>query len=183
MQTWERRILGALALGGGFLGVTIAFALLLSPGLVILARALVLSFMALYCWGAWCGLRMLEGDETSLKANRLFWALQIPYVMSPIGGYFFASGFLLYVTFRPSDMNIGAMFRLGSQFEYSILQADKPLIFGLNLFAIAIVGLLSRRIRSTPSNSSFKPNPPRYAIAPDGSALISASDTTPGGSA
>jgi hypothetical protein len=32
-------------------------------------------------------------------------------------------------------------------------------------------------------NSSFKPNPPRHAIAPDKSALISASDTTPGGSA
>src|SRR5690348_2759377 len=34
-----------------------------------------------------------------------------------------------------------------------------------------------------PPNKSFKPNPPRYAIAPDGSALISASDRTHGGSA
>lgn len=35
----------------------------------------------------------------------------------------------------------------------------------------------------TPPNSSFKPNPPRYSIDPDGSALSSTSDTTRGGSA
>jgi hypothetical protein len=40
-----------------------------------------------------------------------------------------------------------------------------------------------RSLAGAPPNRSFKPNPPRNAIAPDGSALISASDTTRGGSA
>ena len=161
MQQWQRRLFGVLALGGGFLGITIAISLLISPGMAFLARVLVLPFIAVYCWGAWCGLRLIEGDESSLRANRLFWALQIPYFMSPIAGYFLASGFLVYVTFRPSDINVGAFFRLGSQFEYSLLQADKPLTFGLNLFAIAAVVVLTLQIRRAPSNNSFKPNPLR----------------------
>ena len=161
MQKWQRRLLGALALGGGFLGVTIAFSLLISPGLVVLGRLLVLPFIALYCWGSWCGLRLLEGDESSLKANRLFWMLQIPHLMSPIAGYLFASGALFYVTFRPTDLNVGAIVRLGSQFEYSILQADKPLTFGVNLLAVGVVLFLTRQVRREPSNNSFKPNPLR----------------------
>jgi hypothetical protein len=161
MQHWQRRLLGTLALGGGFLGVTIAFSLLIAPGQVVLARLLVLPFIVMYCWGAWCGLRLLEGDESSLKANRLFWLLQIPYFMSPIAGYFFASGALLYVTFRPTDLNVGAMLRLGSQFEYSLFQADKPLALGVNLFAVGVVLFLTRLVRRAPSNNSFKPNPLR----------------------
>jgi hypothetical protein len=160
MQQWQRRLFGVLALGGGFLGAAIAIGLLISPGMALLARALILPFIALYCWGAWCGLRLLEGDMSSLRANRLFWALQIPYFMSPVAGYFFASGFFLYVTFRPSDIYFGAFFRLGSQFDYSFLHADRPLAFGLNLFAIAALVLLTHQI-GRPSNNSFKPKPLR----------------------
>jgi hypothetical protein len=81
--------------------------------------------------------------------------------MSPIAGYLFASGALFYVTFRPTDLNVGAIVRLGSQFEYSILQADKPLTFGVNLLAVGVVLFLTRQVRREPSNNSFKPNPLR----------------------
>jgi hypothetical protein len=48
---------------------------------------------------------------------------------------------------------------------------------------VAIALWLASMIYLLMSNRSFKPNPPRHAIAPDESTLISASDTTPGGPA
>jgi hypothetical protein len=45
------------------------------------------------------------------------------------------------------------------------------------------LSLAAGRISPLASNSSFKPNPPMYALNPDGSALTSASDTARGGSA
>ena len=50
----------------------------------------------------------------------------------------------------------------------------------LTFVFVGIIGVVSLRLWP---NSSFKPNPPRYAIAPDGSALSSTPDTTRGGSA
>jgi hypothetical protein len=48
-----------------------------------------------------------------------------------------------------------------------------------------MVGLAVHYMRTVANspNRSFKPNPPRYDFAPDGSGLISASDTAHGGSA
>jgi len=54
---------------------------------------------------------------------------------------------------------------------------------GAAIEAIFATVVLITGLREVRSNSSFKPNPPRYAVAPDASALTSASDTTPGGSA
>jgi hypothetical protein len=45
-----------------------------------------------------------------------------------------------------------------------------------------LVGAITQYFRVRP-NSSFKPNPHRGSLAPGGSALTSASDTTQGGSA
>lgn len=151
MQQWQRRILGVLALGGSFLGITLAFTLLLAPG-SILGRSLVLPFLGLYCWGIWCGVRMLEDAEGAVRSNRLFWAVQIPFLTSPVAGYFFASGFLLFVTYQPANSSPGFVFRLGSQFEYSLLQPEKPFVFGVNIFALAIWVFLTYRLRTETLN-------------------------------
>lgn len=159
MKDWQRRVLGVLALGGSFLGIALGVSLALAPGASFLARFFCIPFIGLYCWGVWCGLRMIEEPDTALRSNRIFWALQIPYFMSPIAGYFFASGSLLFVTFRPYDLNFGALWRLGSQFEYSLLQPDKPLTIGINLFALAVVVFLTVQLRKEPSSNSFKQDP------------------------
>jgi hypothetical protein len=159
MKDWQRRILGVLALGGSFLGLALGISLAFAPGTSVLARLFCLPFIGLYCWGVWCGLRMIEEPDAALRSNRIFWALQIPYFMSPIAGYFFASGSLIFVTFRPHDLNFGALWRLGSQFEYSLLQLDKPLTIGINLFALAVVVFLTVQLRKEPTSSSFEQEP------------------------
>jgi hypothetical protein len=81
MKRWERRVLGILALGGSFLGVVIGVSLLVSQRSVLVA-AVEAPFLALYVWGIWCGLRMLERPDGALKMNAWFWATQVPYLVS-----------------------------------------------------------------------------------------------------
>lgn len=57
-------------------------------------------------------------------------------------------------------------------------------VFGLFGFSFVSVGIgACVQYAKLRPNRSFKPNPPRHAIASDGSTLISPSDTTRGGSA
>jgi len=152
MNRWERRVLGVLALGGSFLGLVLGITLLVSQHspLVVVFE---IPFLALYVWGIWCGLRMLEQPETALKMNVWFWATQVPYLTSPIAGYYFASGSMLYVTYQPSTSSVGMFYRFGSQFQYSLFQADKPFVLGVNIFALVIVGWLVWRLyQSAPNN-------------------------------
>src|SRR6185437_12301293 len=95
----------------------------------------------------WCGLRMLEEPKRAIKMNAWFWATQIPYVMSSIAGYFFASGSLLYVIYEPSQAHVSMLWRFGSQFQYSLFEAGKPFVFGVNLLALFVFLWLIYRSR------------------------------------
>ena len=160
MHLWQRRILGVLALGGSFLGLALGLMLLPQQG-PLLAKVFVILFLALYCWGIWCGVMMLEASESAVRSNLWFWAVQIPLLQSPYFGYAFASGALTTVTFQPATAKFDFLLWLGSKFEYSLLQSDKPFVLGINLFALVIVGWLWLQLRGTPSNNSFKPKPLR----------------------
>jgi hypothetical protein len=146
MNQWERRILGVLALGGSYLGAVLALDLFFSAA-GILDRLFMVLFIALYCWGIWCGVHLLEGSRNVLRANRLFWAFQIPYLTSPVFGFYFASGALLRVFYEPASTNLSAQYSIGSEFRYSLLQPDKPFTIGVNVFALAIFAYFTYRLR------------------------------------
>jgi hypothetical protein len=147
MAPWQKRFLGILAIGGGFLGATATLSEVsaqyqtIGGGIVLL-----FGFFALYAWGVWCGVLMLEDAPNALSSNRWFWATQIPIFISPFLGYAFASGFFLNVWLRLPDFNLGFNFLLGSKFEYHFMQSDQPWVLGLNVFALAIFLFLSRAI-------------------------------------
>ena len=159
MRQWQRRVLGILALGGSFTGLAVGLAALIAPG-GTLAKVLVLPFLALYVWGIVCGLRLIEGRDDVLRQNLYFWLMQIPFLMSPIAGYSFASGASLHLKYQPSSAEWDFFARIGSQFEYSLLQG-KPLIVGVNLVAVGVSIFLVLVVRKAPPNNSFKPNPLR----------------------
>ena len=146
MRLWQRRTLGILALGGGFVGVALGSQMLMNAELSVPARVLILPFMALYGFGVWCGLGMLESRPGTVALNRLFWLLQVPYVMSPIAGYLFASGAMAYVSFAPGS-GFGAMARFGSQFQYSLFELTKPFVIGVNVVALAVFAFLTWELR------------------------------------
>ncbi|MGN2254357.1 hypothetical protein ACFWZ4_13340 [Frateuria sp. GZRe12] len=118
-----------------------------------------LLFMGLYAWGVWSGLRMLEGSPGAVRANFRFWLLQVPAFSSSVIGYFFASGFHLTVTLQWSPLKLNANFLLGSTFTCSLLQADKPLGAGINVFALLIALWLLRQMRRLPPDASPTPMP------------------------
>lgn len=164
MRQIERRVLGVLTLGGGFLGLTLVLSVLMSSGQSLSNQILLLPFVALYCWGIQCGVLLLESHRRSLRASRLFWILQIPYFMSPIGGFFFANGLFVCITIRPFESGGNFLARLGSQFEVSLLQPDKPFEIGINLVAIAVVVYLGSQLRRA---SLEMPAEPKIATSPD----------------
>ena len=144
MKIWQWRVIGILTLGGGAVGVATSLSLLLSLNSV-LDWAFCLVFLSIYSWGIWCGVRLLERQSDSIRNVIWYWLLQIPVVGSPFFGYFLSSVFHTTVALQFAPLNVNANFLLGSKFQYSLMQSDQPWLFGVNLFAVAVVWWLSRK--------------------------------------
>lgn len=142
VKNWLRRTLGILALGGGTLGCAAIFTTLFSEQPTS-SKVILLVFLPVYIWGAWCGVQMLERHPRAVQANLVFWAIQTPVLQSTAITYVFASGALggVWIQFSPAKINLLGW--LGSRFELSINQ-QTPLAFGLNLVAAAVCVVLWR---------------------------------------
>jgi hypothetical protein len=164
MKIWQRRVFGILALGGGATGFAVTLQILITKSNPI-EWFFCLAFIAMYAWGIWCGLRLIEGLPGAERSNTIYWLLQTPYFLSPAFGYFFASGFHLTLSVQLAPVKFNANFQLGSTMLYSLLQADKPLVIGINVFALTSALYMSRlaRLAAAPPNNSFKPTPLRGA--------------------
>ncbi|AXK71260.1 hypothetical protein DWG18_02450 [Lysobacter sp. TY2-98] len=162
MKVWQRRVIGILGVGGGAIGIAAVTSVVAQQHNPI-EWLFSLIFAALYAWGLWCGVRMLEGSPDAERKNLIFWLVQVPVFSSPVLGYFFANGFHLTVSVQASPLNFNANFFLGSTFTYSLLQSDKPWILGVNLFALGVALWLVRVMRRLPPNNSSKPTPLRGA--------------------
>ena len=145
MEPWQRRVIGILTLGGGAIGFAAALGLLLSRSNP-LEWLFCLLFMAAYAWGVWSGMRLLESQPGAERSTLKYWLIQVPTFSSPILGYFMSSGFHTTATLQLSPFNFNANFLLGSSFNYSLMQSDKPWSIGINVFAAVIAWWLSRKI-------------------------------------
>ena len=146
MKAWKRRTVGILSLGGGAIGIALATQLVLTRSNP-LEWVLCAVFAALYAWGGWLGMRLLEGSDRALGPLVAFWALQAPTFSSPLAGYFIACGFHATVVLNISQLKIAANTLLGSTFTYSLMQAGTPWSFGVNVFALGIAIWLYRSWR------------------------------------
>jgi hypothetical protein len=138
MKLWQRRTLALLAIGGG--GVAWALSWSVLPGQKLMGWILGVGFGAIYGWGMWTGVKLLEQRPGAERSMRRFWMVQIPVLSSPMIGYKLISGFHLtiYLQLAPA-FKVGAHFDLGGTFQYSLLQAGEPFIIGVNVFALGIV--------------------------------------------
>jgi hypothetical protein len=136
MNVWFRRFLVVLTVGGGFLGVVIStdtlFAAKNTPGF---GYAMIALFIALYIYGIFAGIRLSE-NASHYGHVLFFYALQVPFISSPILLYRFACGF--HATIWVVGFSVGWMFRLGSDCQLAILQQNSW-GGGVNLFAAAIL--------------------------------------------
>ncbi|MDM4768545.1 hypothetical protein [Pelomonas sp. SE-A7] len=137
-------VLGLLSIGGAAWGlIAIAMLLLQSwPGL--LSALLVGAVAAVFAFGAYVGVLALRRTPGWLRKSTVFWALQIPLVLSPAVSYALASGgyFAVWLQLHP-PVKVGANFLLGSTFTLKLLSGG-PVVVGVNLFALGIFLFLLR---------------------------------------
>jgi hypothetical protein len=137
MNVWFRRLLLILTIGGGFVGVTLTVQFFAQADKVI-AYAILLAFVGLYAYGIFVGLKLSEGPPP-LNHLRLYFALQIPFISSPLIAYRFCSG--LQVTVAIIQPGLRWDCYLGSQWQFAIL-SSAPWGCGVNFVALVIVFLL-----------------------------------------
>jgi hypothetical protein len=141
LKIWQRRLLAILAIGGGFIGAVQCIATMVGTRRVV-EWVFVLAGFAFYCWGVWCGTRLMESQPGAERANRVFWLAQVPTFSTPVAGYFLTCGFHVTVKLVFAPFKFAGNFLLGSTFEYSLLQSDEPIYVGMNIFAFGIAGWL-----------------------------------------
>lgn len=155
MHKWLQRILGILALGGGFAGLALGLGLLTTAG-PWFAQFLVALFLVISAWGVLSGLWLLEGRPNAYRQNFYFWLLQVPYVLSNAGIYFVACGASWFLTWQPQVPQWDYFPSFGAHFLFAIApQHAQPLTLGVNVFATAICAYFwwLQRQRSRPNDA------------------------------
>jgi hypothetical protein len=138
MSLFVRRILLILNVGGGFAGLATTLGIGASINFSVYAYGIVIFFIALYSYGIYVGVRLSEGAEVH-RHLILYYALQVPFVSSPLVLYRFCSA--IQITAAVVDSGVAWILHIGSDWQFALLQHN-PYRFGANLFALAILLLL-----------------------------------------
>lgn len=153
MRHWLWRAMGVLALGGGFTGVVFGVNAALVGGPLSVWISVGLG-LVIYGTGTWVGFRLLEGKPGAERLNLIYWWLQVPVIQTPVFGlrFYCGAGAQVSATFGTGqlvsdDINLSANAFLGSQFEWSLGQLDRPWTIGINLFALAVALWAGRLLR------------------------------------
>lgn len=142
MKIWQRRVLGSLALGGGFLGVVLILMQFMS-GISPVSMLICTPFLALYSWGIWAGIAMLESHPDALQLNKWFWVIQIPYFLSGAVSYLFYAGGAVLIGWELTATKVNFQAVFGSQFRL-IINAASPTEIGVNIFAVGVAAYIWR---------------------------------------
>lgn len=71
----------------------------------------------------WCGLRFLEDPMPALRANLLFWALQAPYVTSPLASDDCSSGARVILAVQSAAPRVLWFLQVGSNVAATLFEA------------------------------------------------------------
>ena len=136
--------IGILAIGGGAVGLVVAAMQIVRAPPSLAIGLVVILFAIAYMFGIWCGVAILQRRPGWLRMNRIFWGMQVVSIASPLVSYSFSSGALFVVWGRLSPWGAGFHAWLGSNFDIAVGR-DSHVLFGLNLFALAITVYLARK--------------------------------------
>jgi hypothetical protein len=139
MKTWFRWILLILSIGGGFTGFVLTIKELFHPqSKQIIYFILFCGFSSLYLFILIAGLIFADNPK-KIKPLLLAFALQVPWVSSPIMAYRFSAGIHLTVGVIGGDLRV--LFRLGSDWQFNLMQ-NLSWGIGVNVPALVLIFLL-----------------------------------------
>lgn len=154
MKPWLRLTLITLTVGGGFTGFVQTLWPLFDPeNQEPSYKVIMMAFLMLYAFVILSGLLFVQNQQRIAPLRLALW-LQVPWVSSPVIAYQFVSGF--HVTVGIADGYLTTDFWLGSGWTFYLF-TEFPWGFGINLFALFMLVLLARSIRSsitTPSGTT-----------------------------
>lgn len=137
MKPWLRRTLGLLPIVGGGAGLAVLTTVIAGQqSLNVLGAAILLTFALLYSVGIVAGLWMLEGHRHAVALNLVFWALQVPQLISPVVTYVFWAPANLGVWWNMTTSQTGFAYQVGSTFRFDVLNLGSNVAIALNVFAL-----------------------------------------------
>jgi hypothetical protein len=137
MKAWLRRTLGLLPIVGGGAGLAVLTTVITGQQtLNALGVVILLAFALLYLAGIMAGLWMLEGHRHAVALNLVFWALQVPQLISPVVTYVFWAPTNVGVWWDVTASRTGFAYQVGSTFQFNLLNLGSNIAIALNLFAL-----------------------------------------------
>lgn len=143
MKNWERRMFGILALGGGTVGFVLTSQYVLSQK-GLMTWLLCFLAIAIYLWGMWCGLMMLEGRPGALKYNRRYWLVQTPLLQSPLFTWTIWGGAHGTAVLQIWPLKLNFSTGYGGGFTFNVLHQPNAFAIGVNVLAVVFVAWLAK---------------------------------------
>lgn len=155
MKVWFRWLLLVLTIGGGFMGLAIAVqAMFAQDASGFFYYLFCCVAIGLYCFVIVSGLLFAENSRC-ITPMRVGFALQVPWVSSPILVYGFGVGCRITTGLGLLDGRFSATFRFGSDFDLFIF-GHHPWFVGINVFAVLMLVSLAvygRRLNIAGANT------------------------------
>ncbi|WP_368564176.1 hypothetical protein [Pseudoxanthomonas sp. UTMC 1351] len=137
MKPWLRRTLGLLPIVGGGAGLAVLTTVIAGQqDLNALGAIILVTFALLYLVGIVAGLWMLEDHRHAVALNLVFWALQVPQLISPVMTYVFWAPANIGVWWNMTTSQSGFAYQVGSTFQFDLLNIGSNVAVALNAFAL-----------------------------------------------
>jgi hypothetical protein len=143
VKNWERRMFGILALGGGTVGFVLTSQYVMSQK-GFMTWLLCFLAIAIYLWGMWCGLTLLEGRTDVLKYNRRYWLVQAPVLQSPLFTWTIWGGAHGTAVLQIWPVNLNFSTAYGGGFTFNALHQPNALAIGVNVVAMVLAAWLAK---------------------------------------
>jgi len=152
MNKYIQILLGVLSIGGGFIAITSILNFIVSSAGVagyIFGAIAILVFL----YGIWCGIEIIKSTSSrALSINKIFWAMQVPLLVSPGVSYFLYTGFNFTVNYSFTESSPGFNVSTGGNLMISLFQFSSPFQIGINVFALVIfcyLNVITRKLKKS----------------------------------
>jgi len=139
LNIWLRRLISFFEIGGGLSGFSaVIIAIQQAPQFHV---RIFLAF-SLYSFGIIAGFALIENRNIGVKLSKIFYAIQIPLIISSIFCFHLFSG--IYLVIKTGTPIIAFVYSFGSRWYISFLELDEKFGIGINIIALVFFIILHK---------------------------------------